>query len=150
MADITSSPVVRRHPSNPVLTAEKVPYPATLVFNAGVTKFQGRYVCVFRNDCAAPDDPRKLTGTNLGLAFSADGVEWAVTDRPCFEMKTDEISRAYDPRLTVIDGRCYMCFAVDTRHGVRGGLAVTDGFEKGEMLSLSAPANRNMVLLAIR
>ena len=45
-----------------------------------------------------------------------------------------------------MDGRVYMCFAVDTRHGVRGGIAVTDDFNKFEVLSLSAPDNRNMVL----
>jgi len=33
---LKSSPVVRRHPANPVLTAKDVPYPATLIFNAGV------------------------------------------------------------------------------------------------------------------
>lgn len=159
MSEITSSPVVRRHPANPVLTAEQVPYPATLVFNAGVTRFGGRYVCVFRNDYRDPDDPQRPAGTNrgperdasrlgtsLGLAYSDDGVEWTVTDEPCFAMASDEISRAYDPRLTVIDRRCYMCFAVDTRHGIRGGIAVTDDFESWEVLSLSAPDNRNMVL----
>ena len=30
----------------------------------------------------------------------------------------------YDPRLTVIGEQCYMCFAVDTKHGLRGGIAV--------------------------
>jgi len=52
----------------------------------------------------------------------------------------------YDPRLTVMDGRCYMCFAVDTKHGVCGGIAVTDDFERFEVLSVSVPDNRNMVL----
>ena len=146
MPEITSSPVIRRHPANPVLTADDVPYPATLVFNAGVTRFAGRYVCVFRNDYAAEDDPTRLTGTNLGLAVSDDGVSWTVTEEPVFEMSSDEIHRAYDPRLTVIDGRCYMCFAVDTRHGIRGGVAVSDDLRQWEVLSLSPPDNRNMVL----
>ena len=62
-------------------------------------------------------------------------------------MEDEEVSRAYDPRLTVLDGRCYMCFAVDTKHGLRGGIAVTEDFEKFEVLSLTVPDNRNMVLL---
>lgn len=33
-----------RHPANPILTAAAIPYPATLVFNAGVCRYQGRYV----------------------------------------------------------------------------------------------------------
>jgi len=143
--ELSSSPVITRHPENPVLTAADVPYPATLVFNAGVTKFQGRYVMVFRNDYG--DAERKeLHGTNLGLAFSEDGIHWSVEPQPCFVMQSDEVHRAYDPRLTVIDGRCYLCFALDTRHGIRGGIAVTDDFAEFEVLSLSTPDNRNMVL----
>lgn len=56
------------------------------------------------------------------------------------------MTRVYDPRLTVIGERCYMCFAVDTKHGLRGGIAVTDDFRSFEVLSLSLPDNRNMVL----
>ena len=69
-----------------------------------------------------------------------------MSPKPCFEMHGEGIIRAYDPRLTVIDGRCYMCFAVDTKYGLRGGIAVTDDFEKFEVLSLSLPDNRNMAL----
>ncbi len=63
----------------------------------------------------------------------------------------DVVFRAYDPRLTIIDGRCYICFALDTRHGVRGGIAITDDFTTFdfttfEIVSLTVPDNRNMVL----
>jgi beta-1,4-mannooligosaccharide/beta-1,4-mannosyl-N-acetylglucosamine phosphorylase len=142
---LKSSPVIKRHPSNPVLSAADVPYHATLVFNAGITKYQGRYVMVFRNDYGEHGTPR-FQGTNNGLAFSSDGVNWEVQPEPCFDLEDDEVVRAYDPRLTVMDGRCYMCFAVDTRHGVCGGIAVTDDFSSFEVLSLSTPDNRNMVL----
>ncbi|HET6454278.1 MAG TPA: glycoside hydrolase family 130 protein, partial [Armatimonadota bacterium] len=85
-------------------------------------------------------------GTNLGLAFSDDGIQWEVEPRPCFELHDKEIRRAYDPRLTVIDGLCYMCFAVDTHHGVLGGIAVTEDFQAFEILHMTTPDNRNMVL----
>ena len=104
---------------------------------------------VFRNDYGTWGTPR-FEGTNNGLAFSDDGVHWQVQPKPCFEFRSEEISRGYDPRLIVIDGRCYMCFAVDTRHGVRGGIAVTEDFEKFDVLSLSVPDNRNMVLFPER
>ncbi|MEI6846031.1 MAG: glycoside hydrolase family 130 protein, partial [Candidatus Firestonebacteria bacterium] len=52
----------------------------------------------------------------------------------------------YDPRLTVLEGRCYLCFAADTNHGLRGGMAVTTDFQKWELLSMTVPDNRNMVL----
>ena len=34
----------------PVLTKDDIPYEASLIFNAGVAKYNGRYVMVFRND----------------------------------------------------------------------------------------------------
>ncbi|MBN2221889.1 MAG: hypothetical protein JW708_06720, partial [Vallitaleaceae bacterium] len=42
--------VIRRYENNPILEAKDVPYSATLIFNAGVAKYQGRYVMMFRND----------------------------------------------------------------------------------------------------
>ena len=139
-----SSPVIKKL-SKPVLTYRDIPYKAALIFNAGVAKFGGRYVMVFRNDYGSMEE-HKLEGTNIGLAYSDNGIDWKVEPKPCFVLQDSEIRRAYDPRLTVIDGRCYMCFAVDTNHGLRGGIAVTDDFDKFEILSLSAPDNRNMVL----
>ena len=145
IGELRSSPVVKRYPGNPILSSEDVPYDSLLAFNPGVTRFQGKYVMVFRNDYGCLEEKR-IEGTNIGLAFSDDGIKWQVQPKPCFELRDHEIIRAYDPRLSVIDGRCYMCFAVDTRHGVRGGIAVTDDFEKFEILSMSVPDNRNMVL----
>jgi len=143
---LNSSAFIKRHPANPILSASDIPYPATLVFNAGVCKYQGKYAMAFRNDYGGRPGDTHFDGTNIGVAFSDDGIRWKAEPKPWIEWKTDEISRAYDPRLTVVAGRCYLCFAVDTRHGIRGGIAVTDDFDKWEVLSLSAPDNRNMVL----
>lgn len=165
------SAVIQRHPANPLLTAKDVSYPCSLLFNAGVTKFQGRYVMVFRNDYGAENgadflarqaaDQPHFDGTNLGIAFSQDGVAWSVEPRPCIDLEKarqlvtplipgkdpeKNLKRFYDPRLTVIDGRVYMCFAIDTEYGLRGGIAVTDDFEKWKVLSASVPDNRNMAL----
>jgi beta-1,4-mannooligosaccharide/beta-1,4-mannosyl-N-acetylglucosamine phosphorylase len=145
MNKLTSAPCIVRHPANPVLQASDIPYNAALIFNAGVTKYQGKYVMIFRNDYGSLAE-QKLTGTNMGLAFSDDGVKWDVQSEPCFAISDGEISRVYDPRLTVIDGKCYVCFAVDTRHGIRGGIATTDDFQKFDILSMSIPDDRNMVL----
>ena len=148
--------IIKRYPGNPVLTKDDIPFDATLIFNAGVTKYQGRYVMVFRNDYGLKDaeDFKKVFDTNaeqpfktnIGIAFSDDGLNWSVRPKPCFDLNGNGIKRAYDPRLTVIDGKCYMCFAVDTAYGIRGGVAVTENFEDFEILSLSLPDNRNMVL----
>ena len=147
-------PLITRYPENPILTCKDVPGDAGLIFNAGVTKFNGSYVMVFRNDYDAIEadfqkEPRgKTFKTKLGLAFSADGIHWSVDPNKNIlgEMLDNEIIRVYDPRLTVLNGQAYLCFAADTKHGLRGGIAVTDNFETFEVLSLSAPDNRNMAL----
>ena len=145
---LTSSTKIKRYANNPILCAKDVPYPADLIFNAGVTKYEGKYVMIFRNDYGHTSGG-SFAGTNLGLAFSNDGINWEVQSKPFFtieDIHDDEITRIYDPRLTVIDGRCHICFAVDTRHGLRGGIGVTDDFSKLDIISMSAPDNRNMVL----
>ncbi|MEO0514872.1 MAG: glycoside hydrolase family 130 protein [Planctomycetota bacterium] len=141
-----------------------MPYPSTLVFNAGVCKYQGRYAMVFRNDFGRWGDPT-FDGTNLGLAFSNDGVAWRVEPEPCIDLARavslvaevypdrnaeEELLRFYDPRLTVLEGRVAMCFAVDTVHGIRGGIAWTDDFAAWEVVHLTVPDNRNMVLFPER
>lgn len=129
----------------PVLTYKDVPYKAALIFNAGVAKINDKYVMLFRNDYGDYENHR-LEGTNLGLAYSNDGINWKADTQPCFAISSNEIHRIYDPRLTVIDGKCYICFAMDTNHGIRGGIGYTEDFKKLQILSLSAPDNRNMVL----
>ena len=156
--DALHHPIIHRYVNNPILTYKDVPYHAALVFNAGVTKLNNRYVMVFRNDFG-DFTAQKLTGTNLGFAASKDGVHWHVLPDPCFThaaqlyhqlSQKDDFIRAYDPRLTVIEGRCYMTFALDTKHGVLGGIAVTDNFEDWELLSITSPDNRNLALFPER
>lgn len=144
MPSFSSASVIKKL-EKPILTYKDIPYPAALIFNAGVEKYNGKYVMLFRNDYGNFKE-RKLCGTNIGLAFSGDGIIWEVSDKPCFSWKDDEVQRVYDPRLTVIDGVCYVCFAMDTNHGLRGGIASTTDFENFDIKYLSVPDNRNMVL----
>ncbi len=148
VANRETSPVIRKL-DQPVLSAKDIPYSASLIFNAGVAKYNGKYVMVFRNDYGHFDG-HCFEGTNIGIATSDDGITWMPHPTPWFEMKDAEIHRAYDPRLTVIDGVCYVCMAVDTRHGLRGCVAKTEDFEKLEILSMSLPDNRNMALFPER
>lgn len=146
---------ITRYAGNPVLSAKDIPYEASLIFNAGVTKYQGQYIMAFRNDYGTTekdwnDGQYHPLETNIGIAFSKDGIHWTPGPKPVFALHDEETLRAYDPRLTVIDGRIVMCFAVDTRHGLRGGIATTEDFEKFEIMSLSAPDNRNMALFPER
>lgn len=142
----TTSPIIHRYPGNPILSAADIPYPAQLIFNAGVCKYRGLYVMVFRNDFNFSDDLHH-SETNMGLATSTDGIHWQAAPKPIFSMADADVTRAYDPRLVVMDdGTLYLCFAVDTRHGVRAGIARTEDLEHFKIISLSLPENRNIVL----
>ena len=145
MNSIWKSSEIIKKLDRPVLTPSAIPYKATLVFNAGVTKFGGKYVMAFRNDYGDYGTD-SWASINIGIATSDDGINWTPEKAPWFELKDDEILRGYDPRLTVIDGVCYICLAVDTKHGLRGGIMKTEDFVNYEMISMSAPDNRNMVL----
>lgn len=150
MPELLSSPVITRfREGEPVLSKKDIPYEAECIFNAGVTKFKGQYVMVFRNDYHY-DGVGAFGKCNLGIAFSQDGMDWEVQDTPFLtveDMNDPEIVRVYDPRLIPIEDRCYLCFAVDTKHGMRGAIGVTDDFKSFEVLSMTLPDNRNMVLL---
>ena len=150
---------MKRCDLNPILSAKDIPYEATLIFNAGVCKWQGKYVMLFRNDhgfteasfraaLAAGTWPK--VSTNLGVATSDDGIHWTPAPEPAWSIRDDEILRVYDPRLTVVEGRVVLCFAMDTRHGLRGGVATTEDFSTFEILSLSVPDDRNMVVFPER
>ncbi len=160
-----------RHAANPILQAADVPYPASLVFNAGVCKptrgrYAGKYVMIFRNDFGVDDvetfrarqveGKPHFEGTNLGIAVSDNGINFTPGPQPVWNWggsyfgRSNEVKRAYDPRLTVLDGTIYVCFAIDLRHGVSGGVATTQDFETFEVLSVAAPDNRNMVVFPER
>lgn len=151
IGNLHTSPVITRYPDT-ILSRHDVPYPSALTFNAGIVRHEGRYIMLFRNDYGSYEEQR-LDGTNIGLAFSDDGIRWKVEPEPVLDGKwfgdtfePGEVVRLYDPRITPMDGRFYVSFAIDTRHGVCGGFAVTDDFHHYEPLSVVVPDNRNMVL----
>ena len=150
--ELYSSPCIKKF-GKPIITKDDIPYDATLIFNAGVAKYKGQYVTVFRNDYGFDEEhfAHGLVKTSLGVATSDDGVNWRIRETPLFDsqslLPSQEVKRLYDPRITVIDGEAYLCLAMDTHHGIRGCIArVIGDFEGIDIISASAPDNRNMVL----
>jgi beta-1,4-mannooligosaccharide/beta-1,4-mannosyl-N-acetylglucosamine phosphorylase len=144
----SSNVITRYNGGEPVLSAKDIPYKADCIFNAGVIKYQGRYVMAFRNDYDY-NGKGSFNGCLIGLAFSEDGISWKVQEEPFLsiaDIGDPDVTKVYDPRLTVIEDKCYLCFAVDTKHGLRGGIGVTEDLKTVTVLSLTAPDNRNMVL----
>ena len=151
---ISSATCLTKHPK-PILTKDDIPYKCELVFNAGVAKFHGKYVMIFRDDYGTNqttyENGKFFEGTSIGLAISDNGIDnWQVREVPICDYvldTEDEMKRFYDPRLTIIEGKPYLCLAMDTEHGIRGCIAsIDEKFEKIEIISASVPDNRNMVL----
>ena len=141
----------------PVLGKEDIPFESALVFNAGVDKFNDKYVMLFRNDYGfCPQDfidfyagisDNTVPKTNIGLAFSDNGIDWTVEKQPALDINYNGLQRAYDPRITnFCNGEYGVCFAIDSTSGTRGGIAVTKDFKSFDIKSISVPENRNMVL----
>ena len=159
MTDYKSASCIKRYNGGlPVLDSSMVPYDACLVFNAGVAKYKDEYLMLFRDDYGYDAGPsrfmggNKFRGTYLGFARSKDGLSWKCDQSPFWsaEMLGDsEIFRIYDPRLIVIEEELYLCFAADTYHGLRGGIGkISSDLQNVEIISLSLPDNRNMVLFS--
>jgi beta-1,4-mannooligosaccharide/beta-1,4-mannosyl-N-acetylglucosamine phosphorylase len=100
--DQVGFPFVRRCENNPILGKKDIPYPAELVFNAGVCKYRGRYVMCFRNDYGSTEADfaagRGHLETNIGFAESGDGVHWEVAPKPVFTYFDDGCRRDEGPR----------------------------------------------------
>ena len=96
------------------MTAADLPCPCSLVFNAGVIKYRGEYVMVFRNDygCdqAAYENGKRFAGTSIGIARSKNGIDgWRFDPQPLADSndpaKDPEMKRLYDPRIIQIEDR---------------------------------------------
>lgn len=147
-----SAPCIKKL-DKPVLTKNDIPYPADCIYNAGVTKYRDKYVMVFRDDYDRNEQNFYTANTKIaiGLAFSDDGINWRVEPKPIFDSRNidpnGEYKWLYDPRITIIDDKPFLCFALDTNHGIRGVIAeASEDFKEIKFLSVSAPDNRNMVL----
>ena len=138
--------LITRYPHNPILTKDDIPYPVATVHNAGVTKFDGRYIMIFRS--------HKFNGRSiLGLAESDDGYNFKVHDQPFMVPATEGIFKEYeeygveDPRIVRIDDEYLITYSAYSRHGVRIGLAKTKDFKTVERFSLITEADyRNVVI----
>ena len=139
-------PFVTRYEGNPILTKDDIPYPVQTVHNAGVAKFNGKYMMLFRSHL---DTGRSI----IGLAQSEDGFNFKSTPEPFMTPSTEPVFSEYeafgveDPRITHLDGAYYITYSAYSAHGVRIGLARTTDFQSVERVALITQADyRNTVL----
>lgn len=131
---------MKRHPNNPIVTRESLSdtfahlVDASSVFNPGAIHFAGKHRLVIRAQARSRE-------TFLVIADSDDGVDFRTREQPIFFQNLPEnpvVYHAYDPRLTEINGRCYMMFAADLDERTTLGLAVTDDFKHFEFLGYTS------------
>ncbi len=137
------NPVVRRYEKNPILTKDDVPYPVETVHNAGMAKFDGRYIMLFRSH-------RRNGRSIIGIAESDDGYDFTVRPTPFLLPAGDGEYEEYgveDCRICEIDGEYLLTYSAYSRHGVRIGLARTRDFDTVERVALITQADlRNVVI----
>ena len=98
-----NKPFVRRYDGNPILTRDDIPYPVQTVHNAGVTKFDGRYIMLFRSHL---DTGRSI----IGIAESEDGFNFKAGQEPFMTPSKNPLFGEYeafgveDPRITFLEG----------------------------------------------
>ena len=138
--------IVKRYENNPILTKDDIPYPVQTVHNAGVTKFDGRYIMLFHSHL---DTGRSI----IGLAESEDGFNFKARPKPFMAPSKEPIFCEYeefsveDPRITHLEGAYYITYSTYSAHGVRVGLAKTTDFESVERMAFITQADyRNTVL----
>ena len=96
-------PVIERCAANPILTRDDVPYAVETVHNAGVTRYDGRTIMLFRSHLRSG---RSI----IGIATSEDGFKFTVSPKPFMIPSEQGIFAEYeaygveDPRISCIDG----------------------------------------------
>ncbi|MEI8045935.1 MAG: glycoside hydrolase family 130 protein [Bacteroidota bacterium] len=141
---------MQRHPINPILTRDHIPpIPPELVnvssvFNPGAIKDGSTYRLMLRVQSRSRE-------TFLVMAESADGVIFKAENRIVYfkgiEKIKEKIFHIYDARITRLDGRFYIMFAMDMQDGCQLGLGVTDDFISFEFLGITSDEDiRNGVL----
>ena len=144
------SPVVKRYEGNPILTPDDIPYPVETVHNAGVTRYDGRYVMLFRSHRA---NGRSI----LGLADSDDGFRFVPRPEPFMVPARDGVFAEYeafgveDARICRVDDEYLITYSAYSKHGVRIGLARTRDWDSLERVAMISPTDmRNVVLFPQR
>jgi beta-1,4-mannooligosaccharide/beta-1,4-mannosyl-N-acetylglucosamine phosphorylase len=144
-ADATEHEVVWRYTANPVVPRNAIPT-ANSIFNSAVVPFGKGFAGVFRCDY-------RDRYANLHAGFSTDGITWKINpERIRFRSEDNdpEINAdvfAYDPRVTVIDGRYHITWC-NAYHGCPTiAVGYTDDFKTfHQRENAFLPFNRNGVL----
>jgi predicted GH43/DUF377 family glycosyl hydrolase len=137
---------VIRYKNNPILTTNDIPYAVETVHNAGIVKYDSKYIMLFRSHL-------KTGRSIIGIAESKNGFDFVSRGEPFMTPANNGIFKEYeefgveDPRITFLVDAYYITYSAYSRHGVRIGLAKTLDFESVERVAFITQADyRNTVL----
>lgn len=138
--------VLHRWEGNPAITVEDVPFRANTVFNGTpVLTDDGIYLLL------------RVEGQHgysfFALARSEDGLHFTLDDKPVMLPARDGPFAMYekkgieDPRITVIDGVCYVVYTAVGDCGPRIAIAKTEDYVNYERIAIiSEPGNKDGIL----
>jgi predicted GH43/DUF377 family glycosyl hydrolase len=127
-----------RHESNPILTAEQLPYPANTIFNPGAARLKDETVLLNR-----VEDLRGIS--SLLVARSPDGVgNWRLDEKPLLEpdpAHPEEVWGCEDPRLVYLPEReeWAITYTAYSNRGPLVSLAMTKDFRTVQRLGPVMP-----------
>lgn len=142
--------LLHRWEGNPAITMEDIPFRANTVFNGTpIVTEDGVYLLL------------RVEGQHgysfFALARSGDGLHFVVDDEPVMLPDKDGPFAAYetkgieDPRVTILEGTCYVVYTAAGGHGPRIALAKTDDYVNYERIALiSEPGNKDGILFPRR
>lgn len=139
-----------RFKKNPVVVKEDIPeikpelVDVTSVFNPGAIKVDDKYLMMLRIQ-------NRGRRTFFVMAESKNGYDWNVENKLVEFKGIDKIKEPiyhlYDPRLTKLEERYYVMFAMEMADSCQLGLAVTDDFKSFEFMDIVSKFDtRNGVL----
>lgn len=138
--------VIKRFEGNPILTKKDIPYEVATVHNAGVTKYNGQYIMLFRSHL---HNGRSI----IGIARSNDGFSFKAEPEPFMLPSSEGEFGIYeefgveDPRITFLENEYLITYSAYSKFGVRIGLAKTKDFKSVQRFSLITEADyRNVVI----
>lgn len=138
MTELDGGHLFVRHPGNPILSADDLPYPANTVFNPGAARVDGETVLLLR-----VEDRRGIS--RLQVARSKDGLsDWRMDEKPLLEpdpAHPEEVWGCEDPRLVFLPEReaWAITYTAYSNRGPLVSLAMTRDFRQAERLGPVMP-----------
>ncbi|MFZ0455135.1 MAG: glycoside hydrolase family 130 protein [Ignavibacteriaceae bacterium] len=142
--------MLKRNLKNPIITRTDIPeiYPELVdvssVFNPGAIKYNDKYILLLRVQNRGRE-------TFIVKAESSDGINFKVDNRIAdfkgMEKIGKKIYHVYDARISKIQNKFYVLFAMDMEEGCSLGLAKTNDFNEYQFLGIVSDGDvRNGVL----